>query len=1125
MKLLNLFTATAFAYSTLFSSAAHAQGPGFFGNSNIRIELGTYPGDSPGVSHGNHRLGAFAPLSNGQDSLLFISGNSNLNDDSGGWSADFGLGFRRNIDGVVFGANSFFNFREDTNGPIDHSFSTLGFGLEALTDSWAFRSNGYLDLSGRQLNGVTNDAVYIPQVGGSAGVSNIGLITSGHFAEALDGFDVSIARKFPAIHSEIGAGTYFLVAADGPDAWGVNGTVETSLTSNISANLSVSNDGLFDTTLSGGVSIYLGGPNTEIVARSNDANARMWSRVKRRNVSPVVSYSTTLASVRATDPTTGDLITVRQVDTGNNLQAAPALLEDDAEFVDIILAAPGSVFSPTGSISLNDNQRLLSAHLAHGVDTTEFGPITLPESGLGGAASLINAPLAGGHTIQLGNNDEVSGFNIVAAAARNGIDGFLATNFDINRNVIDGTTNGGFIGIAVGNSFNNVGGIIDQNTASGFVRGAFIEGIDIGTDVVNNTLNNNTNDGLQVLGTGDFSGNVDNNTLSNNTDSGIQLASGTISGLYNNNTANDNGGNGIGITADNVPAAGRLDITGNTTDRNGVDGVSVLFNGALDSEVLIDNNNANSNTNDGLSVVSNGTGDVRGNVTNNVTNDNGNRGLLVQTNNAASNILMNVDDNRAARNGGEGIRLHAANDVNAFVRRNVVDTNGFSGVAVRADNNVLGLVDSNTASGSSGSGVYVNADNDASGVGDVTADITNNTSNNNTRNGVWVIGTNINSQITGNTTNNNNNSGGTDDGGLVAEATGNITGLIDNNTSHGNTTNGIAVLANFDNDNVGDATATVSNNRAGLAGNGNGQRGIIISGANVNSRVFTNTTNNNVFEGIRLNANGNIGGIIDFNTAHGNTRDGIRIHADVDNNSVGDVTSTVSDNLTGIAGNGNGIDGIHIQGATINSQVFRNTGNNNGDDGLNLESPGDIAGLISDNIANGNSGDGIFVDGRGTFNGQVFRNTTNNNLITGLEIGVNGNIAGRIEENTANGNLGRGFNLLADSDADGSGDFTATLFSNIAGVLGSGNGSDGIFVRAENYINDVRLNSAIGNADDGFDFLINNNFTGDFMNNTANTNGLFGFDTTAGGTVTGTRTPNTATGNTSGAFTGNIAQP
>lgn len=271
---------------TFFETIAWAQtGEGSRWDQGIaRLDAAALFGDRPGADLDGHRLGGFVPLRENQPSLLFLDGSVFLNEDSSDFSGDIGLGYRQSVCDTVYGGNVYYHYREASIGSSSFDFSTLGFGLEALSRDWSLRANAFFSLEGSESF----------ESGVPSGTSRILRV-----AESLDGAELTLIRKLPSLFSDIGGGIYFLDADD--DTFGGQVTVDCSLTESTAAHLIVSHDDLFDTSVLGAVSFYFGGPRINSRPCGTKGGSRLWSRVRRRRVAPVLKTETVIN----VDPPTG----------------------------------------------------------------------------------------------------------------------------------------------------------------------------------------------------------------------------------------------------------------------------------------------------------------------------------------------------------------------------------------------------------------------------------------------------------------------------------------------------------------------------------------------------------------------------------------------------------------------------------------------------------------------------------------------------------------------------------------------------------------------------------------------------------------------------------------------------
>lgn len=151
MKSLKAYAAVAFASAAIFAGNSSVEAQqidwNYLNDSPVRFEWQENIGNEPGVQDGYHQIGAFASVLDNADQILFIDGSAISNYQSGNWSGSVGAGYRQNFGTAVIGGNAYYNIRDYSNGLNDHSFSTLGFGAEALMPGWALRGNAWFSLS------------------------------------------------------------------------------------------------------------------------------------------------------------------------------------------------------------------------------------------------------------------------------------------------------------------------------------------------------------------------------------------------------------------------------------------------------------------------------------------------------------------------------------------------------------------------------------------------------------------------------------------------------------------------------------------------------------------------------------------------------------------------------------------------------------------------------------------------------------------------------------------------------------------------------------------------------------------------------------------------------------------
>jgi len=477
-----------------------------------------------------------------------------------------------------------------------------------------------------------------------------------------------------------------------------------------------------------------------------------------------------------------------------------------------------------------------------------------------------------------------------------------------------------------------------------------------------------------------------------------------------------NGGNGILINATNGSDIGTVNITGNTIQDNGENGVEILVDNSALGPVDLSNNIISGNGIDGVRVVNpNLTNTLLAfNVAGNTIDENGERGINIVVPDGVD-LTINLTDNASISNNGlEGVNLDLGVGTvltATSVYGNTVNGNGGPGLRVTApDANTVTLnigdaaQAANTFDGNTDAGFGMTMDGSSTAALNVTNSTFANTVNGGDANfnGDGLVVTQSGSSVlTGSIT----NSSFTDNGFLAAggnstgsgirfNVTGNTAGifaelnnftiggptLADGNTITGNSAHGIEIVRTADGqvNNMTIASNDISEN------NGNG---IYILSANVDA-TDTYTINNNTITG-NTGSNGGLGipvgnGILfderadadilanlDQNTITGNANNGIQLIEQVNNASDSrSLTGTWTRNV--ITDNGN--NGISINGVT---------------NGLVIGDVADLSlgNLIADNV----DGSGILVTGAGSM-------TIGSNMITG-----NGNLT---ELGTANEDAG-----------------------------------------------------------------------------------------------------------------------
>jgi hypothetical protein len=247
-----------------------------------------------------------------------------------------------------------------------------------------------------------------------------------------------------------------------------------------------------------------------------------------------------------------------------------------------------------------------------------------PTSGIAVTAGSTTSSCIG-NAIQF----EISGNNVVGNRTQNiVVTGGSGTGHDVQGIVTENSTKNspegdGIVvsgGSGTGHLVHDI--TVSANQVSGnFSRGILISGggnsVDAvldGIDVLSNHVRTNGDQGILITG-GNLSENatirdvlIDGNISDSNGTRGIIVTRGTTLSAFppiislagvTNNRANDNVDDGI-LIASNIPGSGTTPVSGNRTDRNGVDGIDINSTG-----YVVSNNTASRNSVDGINAVGN----------------------------------------------------------------------------------------------------------------------------------------------------------------------------------------------------------------------------------------------------------------------------------------------------------------------------------------------------------------------------------------------------------------------------------------------------------------------------------------------------------------------------------------
>lgn len=971
-----------------------------------RLRYRSDVGSGPGWNESFHSIDGFLPIVFEPDrSLLFLDGRASLTD-FGKFNASVGAGLRFYSPSVdrVFGGSFWYDYDDGNNTNYDQ----WGISIESLGKHLDFRLNAYVpsnDNTSVISRSFTNNIRFVQ--------NNIGLDYRVLSETALRGGDFEVGGGLPML-GDFGIrnylGGYYFQGSGVETTVGFKARSEFLVTEDVTLGVGVSSDKLFGENIYGSVTVQLPDGRPQRVLSREPVRERLYAATMRNN-RVNVHRRNELETVKAINPDTGLPYIVHHVDNGalpggdghvtrpfNDLSDPNVVLTPDIIFVHS--NATDGAGNPIlagydGGIILNDNQRLLGQGIEHLFEEATLGTLILPGNNGGPTPTITNFA---GDVVTLANNNEVSGFNIGGPAGSgnepllSGITGFGITDFNINRNVIEGS---GFGGIQLLNA-EGVGTISDNIIVDSVAEGILVSNDTVGPlelIVSGNDVQNNLS-GIAIRGTtSDILVDVFDNTVDNNLDTGIELlaANGAnVDAVVNSNTANGNGGNGILATSDGATML--LNLTNNSANNNGNNGLALTtLNAGLLATSISDNgfssnaadgvnaladsgqidflnlefNVLNSNGEQGIDLLADNGGILNGTIDSNTMRLNGAGGLSVALDNGGQ-ALLTISNNTLADNTGFGMAFDSQNTgiFNAIVNNNQIDGTVGTGILMTATGNsqVALLLDSNQVT-------------DSQGIG-FDADITDSLSE------IFALG---------NTFDNSQDAGMR----LSYRGATNATQILDSNTITDTTDN----------------AATVTPIGQGLIVSLHGAGTI----PTLNSQINNNTIGRNVGGGILIDQNNGSSNMtlndIDGNNLFENGFDAIDI-----------LLSNGSTSNTNILNNEiitqqNGVTGQHgvfvnLQGSSIMNMIIDNNLIDGSSDGttfstghglsINMQQDSTLAGLISNNEIRQNGLDGINIGPDALDTVQAFRatqgtSTTNltiaNNIIEqnqddGIAIGV-----------------------------------------------------------------------------------------------------------------------------------------
>jgi hypothetical protein len=576
--------------------------------------------------------------------LMLDLGARVTNEAEGGFTG--GAHFREIIGNHIVGTGVFYDLQE---------FSQLSVAFEVFSRNWTFRANGY----GIVGDDVEADIDLTTTPGSTFSFAGNNLVGNGleedaFYEVAMNGVDFELGRNLWR-STEAFAGGYYLEGDIGGDTVGGKGGVRGFLMPDLAASITVSHDDFFDTNVYGGFTWFFGangGLSRPAVDRKLTIPVERNEQIAVHHVHQRRPISGTLVLESGDDP-----IVIVHVDSsaagpGDGTFEDPFNTMPATQDADIVYVHSGSSFS--SSYVMAASQRLLGEgdNNLHLVEIDDLGEIVLPESTLGGHA-LPRPVFTGitGDAITLADDDnEVSNFRIQNTVG-NGIAGDGITDFDINRNIITGTT-----GDAADPMLLATGrGIFLRNVFSELDEDGELANVG---EVEANQVTGSEAANIEIVLGSDFLGEVNDNTATGSaTAEGIFIHGpfaylGEVSG----NTAGGNFTDGIGIEVDEFLG----EVANNTTNANMHAGLALSF-GIFNGEIT--GNTANSQVIDvGIDLSITGDGRSVFEVSDNTTNNNAAEGILMQFSGTGMSFAQVLDNNLAGNNGGTGREFFAFNE-------------------------------------------------------------------------------------------------------------------------------------------------------------------------------------------------------------------------------------------------------------------------------------------------------------------------------------------------------------------------------------------------------------------------------------------------------------------------------
>lgn len=677
--------------------------------------------------------------------------------DNGNWAANAGIGLRTLWKNQVYGINTYYDYRNAGR----FNSNQIGIGFETLGERFEFHVNGYLPIGkknskpyGTVFGAFSGNHMLLSQKYQSA-MKGFNAELGVHFAK-YKFFDFYAAAGPYYFIGEIARSTWGGKAR-------ISGTFRNVLTLEISNSYDRTFHNKFQAQVSVGFSFGHTSREKEQCGRICSASSalydRMYQSVERQEI--IVVDNARKKSV-AIDPSTGKpyfFVFVDNTSHSNGTYESPyhslTQAQDHSSPNNIIYVFPGdgTTTGMDSGIILKPNQKFWGSGVSHLVQTTQ-GTITIPAQS-GSSPTMTNRNVdTEGNGITLASNNSISGFTI-DSAINDAIYGVDAQNLEVSSCTFKNTSTYAIEASSLGDAavsikdnqfLDNVNGIFltfngtsslicshntfsDQTSVSSFPLEILANNNILSAQIKNNIFKNNATGSirLNLNNAVDVGVNILNNTMTNN-GTGAQaslgsnvvvLSNGTTENclvLLKNNLFSGNTSNSLYMHTSGAIENLKIVAAANTMSGNG----GSAFVLATPTEHLtlqvIDNTITDCNDN-AIAVISSGktsTGNIT--INNNIITDIANASNGIAVNQDFSELNLTIANNEINRCEGTGIISYAPTGIDSLTL-NISDnkinncqnlsSNAASGIDIEQYTNFKGSIANNELLDNTGVGVVV----------------------------------------------------------------------------------------------------------------------------------------------------------------------------------------------------------------------------------------------------------------------------------------------------------------------------------------------------------------------------------------------------------------------------------